>query len=96
MPLYEYYCDTCEAVFEAIRPFSASDQPTKCPTCGADSDRIMPTTFASMSRRKGLRERVPFHHHDIRNVDNKKTIARVKPKATPARTTSKATKPKKD
>jgi phosphoribosyl 1,2-cyclic phosphodiesterase len=40
----------------------------------------MPTTFASMSRRKGLRERVPFHHADTRDASPERSIARVKPK----------------
>ncbi len=89
MPLYEYYCDSCEAVFEALKTIAASDQPATCPTCGRDADRIMPTTFASMSRRKGLRERVPFHHFDTREGAPKKPIARVKPKAAPARNSGK-------
>jgi putative FmdB family regulatory protein len=81
MPLYEYYCDTCDKVFEALRPVSASTEPAKCPGCGAGAGRIMPTQFASMSRRQGVKERVPFHHHGIRNVGEKRPIARVKAKA---------------
>jgi putative FmdB family regulatory protein len=97
MPLYEYYCEKCDSVFEALRSFSASDQPAKCPTCGGEADRIMPTTFASMSKRQGLRERVPFHHHDVRDEQPKKTIARVKPKvdgAKPAPKPARKTKQK--
>jgi hypothetical protein len=52
----------------------------------------MPTTFASMSRRQGLRERVPFHHHDIRNEQPRKAIARVKPKADGAKPAKAATR----
>jgi putative FmdB family regulatory protein len=89
MPLYEYYCDKDDSVFEALRSIAVSDQPVKCPKCGRDADRIMPTTFASMMRNKGLKERVPYHHHDVRGDKKKRTIARVKPKtaaaATPAR-----------
>ena len=47
---------------------------------GADADRIMPTTFASMSRKEGWRQRVPFHHKPVRAGTPAKTIARVKPK----------------
>jgi putative FmdB family regulatory protein len=89
MPLYEYYCDKDDKIFEALKPVSASDAPAKCPKCGRDSDRIMPTTFASMMRNKGLRERVPFHHKQVRDEKPKKTIARVKPKASPTRTRAK-------
>lgn len=81
MPLYEYYCENCDSVFETLRSIAKSEDPAACPSCGANAARIMPTTFASMSRRGGLRERVPFHHHDIRNEQPKKAIAPVKPKA---------------
>ncbi len=80
MPLYEYYCDNCEKVFEALKSLSASDQPADCPTCASKSDRIMPTSFASMARTQGWKQRVPFHHHAVRDEKPKKTIARVKPK----------------
>ena len=80
MPLYEYYCDKCESVFEALKSVSASDQPAKCPSCGRDADRIMPTSFASMARTQGWKQRVPFHHHAVRGEQPAKTIARVKPK----------------
>ncbi len=81
MPLYEYYCERCNKVFESLQAISKSDQPVACPKCGRPSDRIMPTTFATMARRQGLKERVPFHHHDIRKDAKKPPIARVKPKA---------------
>jgi putative FmdB family regulatory protein len=80
MPLYEYYCDNCDEVFESLGSVSASDKPAKCPKCGAASDRIMPTSFASMVRKDGWKQRAPFHHHDVRNKAPKKSIARVKPK----------------
>ncbi len=86
MPLYEYYCDNCENLFEALGSVSSSDQPKVCPTCGEASDRIMPTTFASMSKRKGLKERVPYHHHDVREEQPMKAVARVKPKTATKRT----------
>src|SRR5512134_2622700 len=82
MPLYEYYCDNCDKVFEALRSIKDSDQPAKCPECGAASDRILPTTFSSMVRKGGWRQRAPFHQSDVRaETDVKKTIARVKPNA---------------
>ena len=92
MPVYEYYCDSCDRVFDSLQAISKSGQPVACPKCGSTSDRIMPTTFATMSRRKGLTERVPFHHHDIRNEAKKTPIARVKPKS--ARKRSASGKPK--
>jgi hypothetical protein len=40
----------------------------------------MPTTFASMSRRDGWAQRVPYHHKPVRTGAPTRTIARVKPK----------------
>jgi len=82
MPLYEYYCDTCNKVFDALRSVQSSDLPVKCPECGSESDRIMPTSFATMVRKDGWVQRAPFHHHSVRNDQPKTPIARVKPKTT--------------
>jgi putative FmdB family regulatory protein len=85
MPLYEYYCESCDEVFEALRSVQESGEPTACPHCGAAADRIMPTTFASMSRRDGWAQRVPYHHKDVRATQPARTIARVKPKVSAKR-----------
>jgi putative FmdB family regulatory protein len=85
MPLYEYYCENCNEVFEALRSVSASEQPALCPKCGREAGRIMPTTFASMSRRDGYAQRVPYFHHPVRADAQAKTIAPVKPKASAKR-----------
>ncbi len=88
MPIYEYYCEKCDKVFDSLQAISRSDQPVGCPACGRSSDRIMPTTFATMSRQKGLRERVPYHHHDVRDGVKRPPIARVKPKSARKRSAS--------
>jgi len=88
VPLYEYYCEKCDKVFESLQSISKSDQPVPCPGCGGQADRIMPTTFASMARRQGLKERVPYHHHDVRDEGKKPAIARVKPKGARKRSAS--------
>ncbi len=80
MPLYEYYCENCDRVFEALRSVRASEESTPCPQCGRHADRIMPTTFASMSRREGWAQRVPYHHKPVRAGAPTRTIAPVKPK----------------
>src|SRR5947209_19358291 len=33
MPIYEYYCGTCDLRFEKLKPISAAGQPQPCPTC---------------------------------------------------------------
>ncbi len=80
MPLYEYYCEPCDRVFEALRSVRDSDQSVRCASCGGDADRIMPTTFVSMSFRQGYAQRVPYHHGSLRADDPKRTIALVNPK----------------
>jgi putative FmdB family regulatory protein len=85
MPLYEYYCENCDQVFEALRSVRASEEAAPCPKCTRDAERIMPTTFASMSRKEGWAQRVPYHHHPIRGGAPAKTIAPVKPKASAKR-----------
>ena len=87
MPLYEYYCENCDDVFEALRSVSASEESTPCAKCGREADRIMPTTFASMSRKEGWAQRVPYHHRPVRTGEPARTIARVKPKAPAKRKT---------
>ena len=86
MPIYEYYCEKDDKVFEAITSIASRDKPIKCPKCGREAVRIMPTTVATMSRVKGLVERVPFHHADVRTEKKQRTIAPVKPKKAHART----------
>jgi len=73
VPLYEYYCEVCDKVFDALRLVRQSEEPMACPSCGGDADRIMP-------RKEGWRQRVPFHHKPVRAGAPAKTIARVKPK----------------
>jgi putative FmdB family regulatory protein len=79
MPVYEYYCEQCESVFEALRPLRESDRPAACPSCGREAERIMPTAFATMAVKEGWAQRVPFHHRPVRAGEPKKPIAPVKP-----------------
>lgn len=80
MPLYEYHCESCEKVFEALRSLRESDKPAPCTDCGRDGERIMPTTFASMTVKQGWSQRTPFHHGSVRADEAKRPIAPVKPK----------------
>ncbi|MCS7276444.1 MAG: zinc ribbon domain-containing protein [Dehalococcoidia bacterium] len=67
MPLYEYYCQHCDDVFEALRPVRESDLPGVCPRCGKEAERIMPTSFAARSFKAGYPQRVPYHHRPVYN-----------------------------
>lgn len=41
MPLYEYFCPTCETKFERLRPMSASDEPSICPEGHEGAERLV-------------------------------------------------------
>lgn len=82
MPLYEYYCEKCDNVFESLRSIAESDNPAPCPKCNNQAKRIMPTTFASRSFRDGWARRVPFHHHPVRADQPKKPMAKLKSQKT--------------
>jgi putative FmdB family regulatory protein len=67
MPLYEYYCQQCDEVFEALRSIRESDRPAVCPRCGGEAERIMPTSFATRSFKAGYPQRVPYHQRPVYN-----------------------------
>ncbi len=48
MPLYEYYCPTCDEKFEALRPLSRRDDPAAC-SRGHRGERML-SLFATYSR----------------------------------------------
>ena len=41
MPLYEYYCVTCDHKYESMRPMSRRDELAQCPRCGEPGQRQM-------------------------------------------------------
>ncbi|OGO50135.1 MAG: hypothetical protein A2148_10885 [Chloroflexi bacterium RBG_16_68_14] len=59
MPLYEYYCESCDGIFEALRPMREASDPVPCPVCDRDGRRIMPTSFAAFTFREGYARRLP-------------------------------------
>ncbi|MFC1962276.1 FmdB family zinc ribbon protein [Chloroflexota bacterium] len=46
MPIYEYFCPTCNMEFELVRNFNEFTQPVFCPNCKAESQRLI-SNFAS-------------------------------------------------
>jgi putative FmdB family regulatory protein len=69
MPLYEYYCEPCDGVFEAIRTMRESSEPSPCPECNREGERIMPTSFMAFTMRDGYPRRIPdrgtFWHRGV-------------------------------
>lgn len=59
MPLYEYYCEACDGVFELIRPVRESSDPQPCVVCDGDGQRLMPTQVQAFTMRGGLPRRIP-------------------------------------
>jgi putative FmdB family regulatory protein len=59
MPLYEYYCEHCDGVFETLRSIREASEPSPCPLCDRDGMRIMPTSFAAFTFRDGMPRRIP-------------------------------------
>lgn len=37
MPMYEYRCERCDALFEEIKRMADRDQPETCPACGGEA-----------------------------------------------------------
>lgn len=66
MPVYEYYCQPCHAIFEELKPMRDHAEPMPCPECYKDASRIMPTSFSAFTFRDGYPRRIPddgkFYH----------------------------------
>jgi putative FmdB family regulatory protein len=58
MPVYEYYCQQCNGVFEALRPMREAALPVPCPACHRDGQRIM-SSFMAFTYRDGYPRRIP-------------------------------------
>ena len=59
MPVYEYYCEHCDGIFEALRPMRQASDPVSCVQCARDAQRIMPTSFTAFTLREGYPRRLP-------------------------------------
>jgi putative FmdB family regulatory protein len=59
VPVYEYYCDHCEGIYEALRSMREASDPVPCPQCDNDGRRIMPTSFMAFTFRDGYPRKLP-------------------------------------
>lgn len=59
MPLYEFYCQPCDGVFETLRPIREAGDPASCPVCNHDGKRMMPSSFNAFTFRDGYPRRIP-------------------------------------
>jgi putative FmdB family regulatory protein len=48
MPVYEYYCSSCNTKFEALRPMKDADVPIPCEACESRrTARVLSVFFAA-------------------------------------------------
>ncbi|MBI2847291.1 MAG: zinc ribbon domain-containing protein [Chloroflexi bacterium] len=48
MPIYEYYCQTCQSRFELLRPMSKANAEATCPQGHNNAERVL-SVFASFT-----------------------------------------------
>ena len=96
MPLYEYYCESCNGIFEAIREMREASVAVPCPECNRDGERIM-SSFNAFTFRDGYPRRIPdkgTYWHMGQEVKKRATrmkgwehpeLAKPKPKARPTK-----------
>jgi putative FmdB family regulatory protein len=59
VPLYEYYCKSCDGVFELLRPVRQATASQPCPQCDELSTRIVSSAWSAFVRRDGVPRRLP-------------------------------------
>lgn len=59
MPLYEYYCEPCDGVFELLRPTRDASRDQPCPQCDEDAKRIVSKQWSAFIFRDGAARRLP-------------------------------------
>ena len=53
MPIYEYTCEKCEHITEALRPMSRADNPLACEACGSSKTKRRQSEFAAGGSKSG-------------------------------------------
>lgn len=53
MPLYEYFCPSCQRTFETLRPAKDADAPASCPSCRNESSQRILSLFANSVKTNG-------------------------------------------
>jgi putative FmdB family regulatory protein len=49
MPVYEYFCRTCNSRYEKLRPLREADAPGTCPTCSEQNSVRTLSVFITVS-----------------------------------------------
>jgi putative FmdB family regulatory protein len=53
MPIYEYQCESCNHVTEALRRMQEADQPIACEACGSEKTARAQSVFAAGGSSEG-------------------------------------------
>lgn len=53
MPIYEYACQKCEHITEALRPMSEVDRAMACESCGSSKTHRCQSEFAAGGSKSG-------------------------------------------
>jgi len=53
MPIYEFYCEDCHALFSFFTPTAGTDKRPACPSCGRPDLPRRPSSFATPKRTGG-------------------------------------------
>lgn len=59
MPVYEYYCEPCNGIFELLRPAREASKAQPCPECDDDAKRIISREWSAFIYREGSPRRLP-------------------------------------
>lgn len=59
MPLYEYYCESCDGTFELLRHAREASRAQPCPSCDDDAERIVSRQWSAFIFREGFARRLP-------------------------------------
>ncbi len=49
MPVYEYFCRTCNTRYDKLRPMRDADEPVNCPTCNEQNSVRTLSVFITVS-----------------------------------------------
>ncbi len=66
MPVYEYYCVSCDLEYELIRPVSKMDDAATCANCNQNGQRQL-SNFSFKSKTFSAPKLGPTTHQPFRN-----------------------------
>ena len=52
MPIFEYHCEECATDFEVLQRTRDTNEPPKCPSCGAQDTKKRFSAFATAGTQK--------------------------------------------